>query len=313
MAKYICIDVGTTNTRINLVENGKIIDTLHFNVGARFSIENKNLLKETVKKGIEEILEKNGKREEGITKILASGMITSEYGLVNLPHITIPAGIGELNASMYETVLSDISKIPFVFIRGVRTDCEALEHSDMMRGEETELMGVYKGKGFYVFPGSHSKIIKVDSNGKIVDFKTNLTGEMISALSQNTILKNSVNLKNDRVNKEYLIKGFEYSQKFGINEALFKVRILGNLFNKSSVQLYSFYMGVVLSDEIVSILKENPERIVIGGKKQIKIPMEILLNEFSHSEVILVSDLDVNSSSVLGAIKIYENKGESSL
>ena len=45
MANYICIDGGTTNTRINLVENGRIIDTLQFNVGARLSIENENLLK----------------------------------------------------------------------------------------------------------------------------------------------------------------------------------------------------------------------------------------------------------------------------
>ena len=41
--------------------------------------------------------------------------------------------------------------------------------------------------------------------------------------------------------------------------------------------------------------------------------MEILLKEFSDSDVILVSDLDVNYSSALGAIKIYENKGEASL
>jgi 2-dehydro-3-deoxygalactonokinase len=313
MANYICIDGGTTNTRINLVENGRIIDTLQFNVGARLSIENENLLKKTVKKGIELILEKNGKREEDITKILASGMITSEFGLVNLPHIILPAGLVELNASMYETLLSDISKIPFVFIRGVKTVCEDLEHSDMMRGEETELIGIYKGEGVYILPGSHSKIIKTDSNGKIVDFKTNLTGEMIASLSQNTILKNSVDFNNDKIDKEYLIKGFEYSQKLGINEALFKVRILGNLFNKSSVQVYSFYMGVLLSDEIASILKENPARIVIGGKKQIKKSMEILLKEFSDSDVILVSDLDVNYSSALGAIKIYENKGEASL
>ena len=67
------------------------------------------------------------------------------------------------------------------------------------------------------------------------------------------------------------------------------------------------------ADEIASILKEKPERIVIGGKKQIKKPMEILLKEFSDSEVILVSDLDVNYSSAIGAIKIYENKGEASL
>ena len=117
MATYITIDGGTTNTRISLVENLKVIDTLKFGVGARAGIDDKKILESTVKNGIIDILKNNKKSETDITRILASGMITSEFGLCQLDHITAPAGIKELNATMHEVILENISEIPFVFIR----------------------------------------------------------------------------------------------------------------------------------------------------------------------------------------------------
>lgn len=304
---YITIDGGTTNTRISLVTDNRVISTLKFGIGARNSIDNCTAYKDTIKNGIIEILDKNNLKEKDIICIIASGMITSEFGLVNLPHIKTPAGIKELNLNMYKTQLPEISPIQFVFIRGVKTDCDSLVSADMMRGEETELMGILdEGECIYILPGSHSKIIKTDKNGKITDFKTMLTGEMIMSISQNTILKDAVDIKNSETNKDYLLKGYNYCSDFGINEALFKVRVLKNLFGENSKNVYSFYLGIVLCDEIKSILKGNPKKIVIGGKKQIKNAMHSILSSLSESNVISLSDNEVDSSSALGAVKIFE-------
>ena len=302
MAEYFTVDSGTTNTRISLVRDYKIIDTLKYGVGANQGINCKELIKNTLKCGINELAKRH---KTNVKRILASGMITSEFGLVNLPHITVPAGIGELHSTMYETVIKDISDIPFVFVRGVKTDGGELENSDMMRGEETELMGIFSGEGVYILPGSHSKIIKVDRNGRIVDFKTMLTGEMISSLSENTILKEAVDLGTQNINKEYLIKGFEYSDNYGINEALFKVRILKNLFYKNPEEIYGFFMGVILCDEIKYILSHNPQKIFIGGKTVIKEPEAVLLKAFSEAETVVVPN-DAENASALGIINIYE-------
>ena len=38
MSLYITIDGGTTNTRITIVKNKKIIDTIKLNIGARIGI-----------------------------------------------------------------------------------------------------------------------------------------------------------------------------------------------------------------------------------------------------------------------------------
>lgn len=308
MANYITIDGGTTNTRISLVKDYEVIETLKYNVGARAGIDDNLLLKTTVKNGISKLLSQNGLKKEDITRILASGMITSEFGLFKLDHATTPIGLDGLHECMHEVVIQDISDIPFVFMRGVKTGCKTLEDADMMRGEETELMGIMSdddGECVYILPGSHSKIIKTDSDGKIVSFATMLTGEMTAALSQNTILKASIEFF-DTIDSEYLVKGYEYCNNKGINEALFKVRILKNIFGCESLNAYSFFMGVILCGEVDAVLKINPPKVVIGGKKQLKEALTLLIESKSDCEVVCVSDCVVDKSSVLGMIRIYE-------
>ncbi len=307
MVNYITIDGGTTNTRLTLVTDGKCVDTVKYNVGARAGIEDKTALKNAVKEGIATLLDRNSLKEADIKRIIASGMITSEFGLCKLDHLIAPVGISDLHKEMYETELPKISSIPFVFIRGVKLLGDSLENADMMRGEETELFGLCNDFcGVYILPGSHSKIINVDESGKIVNFKTELTGEMIYALSQDTILKSTVDLSVDELCEDYLLKGYHYCNKLGINEALFKVRVLGNLFNADKVQTYSFFMGVVLCAEINTVLKMNPQRVTVGGKKQIKEATVALLKAKTNAEIISVDDSIVDTSSAIGAVRIFE-------
>lgn len=316
MANYITIDGGTTNTRISLVENNEIIDTVKLQIGARAGIDGNSLLKSEIKKGIAEILARNHLTGNDIDRILASGMITSEFGLCNLEHITVPAGIRELNKSMYETVISEVSEIPFVFVRGVKTVGDILDKCDMMRGEETELMWIIsekQGKCIYILPGSHSKLIYTDEDGRITDFTTMLTGEMIYALSSSTILKDAVDLNESGIDSNYLKNGYTYCTENGINEALFKVRVLKNIFKCTPVQTYSFFLGAVLCGEINRILKSEVQKIVIGGKSQIKHAIAQLLKSCSSKEIICLTEEEVNTSTSAGMIKIYEWRGEKNL
>lgn len=306
MADYIVIDGGTTNTRISLVLNGAIRATKRFSVGARRAIDGGNLLRDTVRDGIREILAENATRAEDIERIIASGMITSELGLINLSHAVAPVGIAELHKSMHEVTLHDISEIPFAFIRGVKTESKELSDTDMMRGEETELSGLACGEGVYILPGSHSKIILTDEGGRIVSFKTTLTGEMIHALSHETILKSTVDIRNSALDEEYLLKGYRYAERHGINEALFKVRILKSMFDVSADGAYSFFLGAVLSDEIGYVLSLGKKNIVIGGVPQLKAATAMLLRRLSECNIVEINNSEITDISVRGAIKIYE-------
>ncbi len=304
MRNYITIDGGTTNTRVSLVKNQRIVQTVKLSVGARIGIDNKKLLVSEIKKAVCGLSE-----GEQIERILASGMITSEFGLYNLPHISAPAGIAQLHGGMCEVVLDGISDIPIVFIPGVKVSDGTLQNTDMMRGEETELIGLAEygyNECIYVLPGSHSKIIRVDSCGRISDFSTMLTGEMIAALSGATILKDAVSLNQSETDDEFLIKGYDYCSRSGINEALFKIRVLKNMFGATEKEVYSFFIGVVLQAEISKIADTDVKKIIIGGKEQIKNAMYRLLRHSCDKEVILVSDEMADSAPSLGMIRIYE-------
>lgn len=307
MADYVCIDSGTTNTRISLVRDNNVIDTMKYHCGTKCS---KDELKLTLKKGISEILVKNNADEKTANKIIASGMITSELGLIDLEHITAPVGLKELNEGIVEKSFEDISSIPFSFIRGVKIFGENLDDTDMLRGEEAELFGIIDGEGVYVLPGSHSKILVVDDTERITTFKTMLTGEMLSSIAANTILKESLPDISVTADEEYLFVGLSYAREHGINEALFKVRVLKNIFKKSNEQVMGFFMGAVLCDEINFILSLSPKKITIGGNAILKKPMSVILNKLSSSKVITLNEEEVEKCVALGQVRIFEYKNK---
>lgn len=309
MNNYITIDGGTTNTRLSLIKDNNIIKTIRFSIGAKTSINGNSELKKAVKESIQKLLLEFGLTEKDITAVLASGMITSEYGLHEVKHIIAPAGIKELHNSMQKVVLNDISAIPFYFISGVIIRGDLPENTDMMRGEETEIMGLTDNYGFdyaYLLPGSHSKLITLDNLGRINSCKTMLTGEMISALSGNTILKGTVDLSTDSYDTEYLIRGYESCIKYGINETLFKTRVLKNIFGISVAESYSYFLGTVLANEIETVKKCGKNGVVIGGKGALKNPMAQLINNKTDLKVITIPDNITDNCTAKGAVKIFE-------
>ena len=308
MNNFLVIDGGTTNTRINLVLGGEAVDTIKINIGARIGSENKEALKKGISNAIKELLDRNSLCEAKIEKIIASGMITSEGGLVSVPHLNAPCGLQELALNLFETKIEDVCNIPFAFIRGVKINGEDYSVTDMMRGEETELYGLVDTpyqKTLYLLPGSHNKLILTDEMSRISSFETTLTGEMIFALSKSTILGGSVDLDNSDIDEEYLKKGYLLALEKGINSALFKVRILDKVFSESSQKVYSFFLGAVLSGEIQNILRKSADKIVIGGKSVLKKAICLLLGEYADKEIIVIDDSITESATVRGALKIY--------
>lgn len=309
MKRYVTIDGGTTNTRISLVEDRRVIASKKISRGAKAGIDDREGLKIALKEAISALLCENSLTESDIIKILASGMITSEFGLYEVPHLIAPASIEELHANTVEVDFPEICSVPFVFVRGIKILGGELDSTDIMRGEETEIVGLMGDDAeecTYILPGSHSKIIKTDECGRVVDFSTMLTGEMIASLSSNTILKDAVDLSISEYDSDALKFGYSYADEHGLNKALFKVRILKNVMKNSPREVYSFFIGACLSGEIAEILALDTPKIVIGGKSQIKNATAILLKAFSDKEIVTVDDATVDSSTAIGVIKIFE-------
>ena len=94
--------------------------------------------------------------------------------------------------------------------------------------------------------------------------------------------------------------------KEGLNKALFKVRILKNAFKASPLQVYSFFTGAILADEIKSIITSDADEVVLGGKHQIKEATAMLLLALSNKTVTVLTDDSVEASTSTGAISIFE-------
>ncbi len=306
MAVYITIDGGTTNTRIQLVCDGTVIASRKISRGAAAGNLGRDAWCSAIAQTIGQILADAPQYADRVTCILASGMITSEFGLYKVDHIPTPAGIAELHNHLVKVMLPDISGFPFVFVPGVIMHGDEI---DMMRGEETELAGIGDaayGECIYVLPGSHTKIIETDSQGCISRFSTLLTGEMANALSSHTILADAVDLTIDTFDQTALCDGYRYSREFGINRALFQVRIRKNVQRQSPMEVYSFFLGCILSAEIDEILRYPQNTVVIGGRAPLRMALCTLLTEYSDKNVICLSDDDADQSVVRGVIRIYE-------
>lgn len=311
MANYITIDGGTTNTRVNLVLNGEIIETVNLGVGVKHNTNGIGEYKSKIRSAINRVLNNNSVKESDIYRILCSGMITSEYGLCELPHTTLPCGIKELHRTMHRTSIEDISAIPFVFVRGVKTDCTSALDADMMRGEETELMGITQhpeSNCLYILPGSHSKHILTDEKGRICDFHTEFTGELIDVVANHTILKDIITLKCADTDFAALQMGYGFCCANGINAAFFKVRALRSILGYSPLQSTSFFVGAALCNEINNIIKSKADKVIIGGKKQLRQPMEYLIKANSQKKVIVVDDHISTNATTYGVVKIFEYK-----
>ncbi len=307
MKYYIALDGGTSNTRLRLLKDGAVIAEKKRSVGAA-TADGRARWSAVVAEAAAELLAEKGLAPRDAAALIGSGMLTSEYGLFPLAHIFAPAGIPELARGCAQGEIEGLA-LKAVFIPGVKRIGARAEDSDMMRGEETEIVGLlpYGGKDCtYILPGTHSKHATVDAEGRISDFSTFMTGEMIGAIAKETILRDAVALKDEGFDPEALLRGYDCAVEQGISAALFKTRIMKNLFSADGKACYSFYLGALLSAEILHLSRCGASRILVAGKPSLRLPTEYLIKSRSKAELILCPQEVAENSSALGAVRIYE-------
>ena len=101
---FAVIDCGTTNTRIYIVDrNRKIVACGSRKVGVRDTSITGS--RDALRQGITElffgILSEHGIKDEEVEFAVASGMITSEIGLIEIPHLVAPAGLSDLSQGLF--------------------------------------------------------------------------------------------------------------------------------------------------------------------------------------------------------------------
>ena len=114
---------------------------------------------------------------------IASGMIGSRQGWVEAPYVECPASLTALGDRLERVPHDELAIVP-----GVVTH-DAAGIADVMRGEETQLLGAVgrNERVLAVLPGTHSKWARVE-HGRVVDFTTFMTGELYGVLIDHSML-----------------------------------------------------------------------------------------------------------------------------
>lgn len=172
----IALDWGTTRARAFLIsEEGEVID------------------RHVAEQGIQavppggfpaafEAIAGAFRRARPDARIVLAGMVGSRNGWVEAPYCACPASPGEIAAAAMPVALADGT--PVTIIPGLSCDEGAF---DVMRGEETLIVGLGLENGIACLPGTHSKWVQIEA-GRILRFASFMTGEIYGLLRQNSIL-----------------------------------------------------------------------------------------------------------------------------
>ena len=302
MKKYIiAIDGGTTNTRASLWDApGVCLDIVKSEVGVRItSIEGSNSsLKAAVKGLLEQLLQRNQITYEQVEGIYACGMITSKEGLAELPHLIAPAGMQDFVAGLAKVELPDVAPLPIHFVRGLKnrdgnglTLCD-LEKMDVMRGEETETLALLDLFGnesgtLFALPGSHTKFVSVDADGNMIGCLSSLAGELLSAVTLNTILAGAVGKQfaGADYNREMLLAGYRTARDTSLARAAFSTRMLQMFIPSNEQDRASFLLGAVLENDVAAVKSSKAlsvtrdMKLVIAGKEPLASALKLLFEE----------------------------------
>lgn len=114
--------------------------------------------------------------------IVLAGMVGSRNGWVEAPYVACPASADEIASAGITVSLAEGTVA--TILPGLSSDEGAF---DVMRGEETLIVGLGLDDGIACLPGTHSKWAEL-KGGRITRFASFMTGEIYGLLRQHSIL-----------------------------------------------------------------------------------------------------------------------------
>ena len=211
------------------------------------------MLAQTMADLYRDALARFGLLQDDVNCVYASGMVTSKFGLKEVPHLEVPVSPQKLHCAMDKVWVEQMQRDVYL-IPGIKSTAVDWRYMGNLRGEETEALGAAAmledrgcgSDGVYILPGSHTQILYL-KNGEIVDILSLFTGELFHALRSETILSHTLNHTPEDIIPEFVRRGCSDAREFGINRALYLCHN-NQIFQRfTPEQRYSYAEGVLLS------------------------------------------------------------------
>ena len=197
--------------------------------------------------------------------VIISGMASSSVGWRELPYACVPVGLdgtGLVQESL-DLTITDRAVVRVGLISGLRTD------SDIIRGEETEIVGLFSAcqypvvaeNGIVVLPGTHSKHVRLRGR-QITGFRTYMTGELFDVLSTHSLLRASVapadgaSLSQSEP-RDAFVAGVRHASETGLPAALFQTRVRTVLQSVPPAANRWFLSGLLIGSETADLAAQG--------------------------------------------------------
>jgi 2-dehydro-3-deoxygalactonokinase len=331
----IALDGGTTNTRARLVKGGRIVATARREIGVRDTVLGDRASRESLAGAVREVIEEVRSAHGTLTGdagmpaavglVVASGMLTSEVGLVTVPHVDAPAGLEELAGGVVVRSLPEVTADRIHFVPGLRTlpddGPDGWMRADVMRGEECETFGALqelRHRGLsgqseeglaFVWPGSHTKLVEVDGQGRIIRSQTSLAGEFLQAIARHTLIAASLPAKlPDRLDPDAAEAGARAVLDQGLERAAFLVRVAALRETMSQDLRAAFWIGAVVADDVKHMVRHPilvaGRPVFVGGREPLRAWYTRWLGRFHDGPVGSLDDDLADGASASGALLV---------
>ncbi len=203
-----------------------------------------------------------------VRRVVLCGMVGARQGWREAGYVAVPADVGEVCGRVLRVAAGglDVRIVP-----GLSVDDGA--RCDVMRGEETQLLGVLGGApgltGTVVMPGTHSKWVRL-RGGRVAGFETAMTGELYALLCGHSVLRHSV----DAGGAEDAGGAFGRGLALGLAEpgrlslSLFGVRAAGLLRGVGGAEGAAMLSGLLIGAEVggaAAGMEAGGEVVLVAG------------------------------------------------
>ncbi|MBS1920517.1 MAG: 2-dehydro-3-deoxygalactonokinase [Bacteroidetes bacterium] len=238
------------------------------------------------------------------TEVVISGMASSNIGICELQYLPLPLNI--LFKGLFVKHLQNQ-----IFPHGIYLISGICSNQDIMRGEETQLLGLiteedFQRKSMFILPGTHSKHILCD-HGIVADFDSFMTGELFQAICEKTIIKNSVTTPpSEFANWKSFEEGvFQSRKKKSLLNELLRIRSRNILDNKTPAENYYFLSGLLIGEELVTLKSRSFDKLLLCAGRNLYAPyyraLQVLeLDKKAH----VIDELTVEDAVCKGQLRV---------
>ncbi|SNT75483.1 2-dehydro-3-deoxygalactonokinase [Paracoccus seriniphilus] len=254
--EWIAVDWGTSNLRVWLMDaQNRVIAERHSDKGmsSLSAAEYEPVLLELIGPATG-----SARRLD----VICCGMAGSRQGWAEAPYRAVPCSpVDFLAATRVET---NDPRLSVRILPGLRQDVP----DDVMRGEETQIGGFLAEKpdfeGTVCLPGTHCKWVRI-RDGKVLEFRSFMTGELFALLSGASVLRHSVDT--DEFDQEHFLIAVmdALNAPQSLTSELFSLRAASLLRNVAPVATRSRLSGLLIGTELAaarSFWQDQPVAII---------------------------------------------------